>query len=232
MKHFLILTFVTLLQLVTITGCTKEQATGNNQPDSLGKSFLALGDSYTIGESVSSAERFPAQTISLLKDIGLYYAAPEYIAQTGWTSFDLQQAMLDTELKKKYDLVTLLIGVNDQFQGLDTSGYRKRFTQLLVKALQLAGNEVSHVFVLSIPDYGVTPYGGGSAIITKEINQFNAINQEIALAHQVTYINITPISRVAATDQTLTAYDGLHPSGKQYTLWAEQLAAAIKKIYI
>ncbi len=229
MKSVLLISLTLLIQLATIAGCTKEQTLGNNQLDSLGKSFLALGDSYTIGESVSSAERFPARTISLLNDIGLYYTAPQYIAQTGWTSFDLQQAMLDTVLKKKYDLVTLLIGVNDQFQGLDTSGYRKRFTQLLEKALQLTGNEVSHVFVLSIPDYGVTPYGSGSAIITKEINQFNAINKEIALAYQVTYINITPISRVAATDQTLTANDGLHPSGKQYKLWAEQLAAAIKK---
>ncbi len=231
MKSFLLLFFVILLQLVTITGCSKEQAPGKNPQDSLGKSFLALGDSYTIGESVSPAERFPAQTISLLKDIGLLFAAPQYLAQTGWTTFDLQQAIQETPLKKKYNLVTLLIGVNDQFQGLDTTGYRKRFTQLLEKAIQLAGNELTHVFVLSIPDYGVTPHGGGSVIISKEIDQFNAINKEIAIAHQVAYINITPTSRVAATDQTLTASDGLHPSGKQYKLWAEQLAAAIKKIY-
>ena len=196
-------------------------------PDSLSYHFLALGDSYTIGESVSSPERFPAQTVDLLKTTGIRMAAPQYIAQTGWTSQDLQNAVNRSGLPAAYDVVSLLIGVNDQYQGLDTAGYRKRFTQLLEQAISLTGGKAKNVFVLSIPDYGVTPFGGGSKKISKEIDDFNAINQEITRAYHVAYIDITPTSRLAANDQSLTANDGLHPSGKQYKLWAMKLAEAI-----
>jgi lysophospholipase L1-like esterase len=149
---------------------------------------------------------------------------PRYIARTGWTTADLQNAITGTRLQPPYDLVTLLIGVNDQFQGMDTAGYRSRFTQLLQKAIELAGAKISHVFVLSIPDYGVTPFGGGSAKISKEINEFNAINKAVTAAFKITYIDITPISRQAGTDQSLTAGDGLHPSAKQYQQWAMKLS--------
>ena len=146
-------------------------------PDSLSYSFLALGDSYTIGESVSSSERFPAQTADLLKTMGIRMGTPQYIAQTGWTSQDLQDAIKRSSLLTEYKVVSLLIGVNDQYQGLDTGAYRRRFSQLLEQALQLTGNRTKNVFVLSIPDYGVTPFGGGSKRISKEIDDFNAINK-------------------------------------------------------
>ena len=163
--------------LITVAGCTKQApATDNTTDDSLSKSYLALGDSYTIGESVSTQERFPAQTVAILKSHGARVAQPQYIARTGWTTTDLQDAINKTSLKTSYDLVSLLIGVNDQYQGLDTGGYRIRFTQLLQKAIQLAGNDKSRVFVLSIPDYSVTPFGGGSGKIKNEIDMFNAIN--------------------------------------------------------
>ena len=195
--------------------------------DSLSHPFLALGDSYTIGQSVERNERFPAQTAALLRGMGIQTGEPQYIAQTGWTSQDLQHAMKTTALLPEYAVVSLLIGVNDQFQGLDTGAYCKRFTQLLEKAIRLTGNRPQQVFVLSIPDYGVTPFGGGSKRISMEIDAFNAINKEVTLSHHVTYINITSISRMAANDQTLTANDGLHPSGKQYKLWAVKLAETI-----
>lgn len=214
--------------LITVAGCTKQApATDMITDDSLSKSYLALGDSYTIGESVLTQERFPAQTVSLLKSHGAHVAQPQYIARTGWTTADLQDAINKASLKSSYNLVSLLIGVNDQYQGLDTGGYRIRFTQLLQKAIQLAGNDKSRVFVLSIPDYSVTPFGGGSAKIKNEIDIFNAINKQVTVAYQVNYTDITPISREAANDPSLNANDGLHPSGKQYLRWSTLLEAAM-----
>lgn len=221
---------VSVFNLFSATGCTKQQQAQQIIPDSLSKSYLALGDSYTIGESVAVNERFPAQTVALLKSHGIHAADPEYIARTGWTTANLQDAISKTSLKSSYDLVSLLIGVNDQYQGMDTSGYRIRFTQLLQKAIQLSGNRTTHVFVVSIPDYGVTPFGGGSTRISKEIDVFNTINKQVTVSYHVSYIDITPISREAANDQSLTAGDGLHPSGKQYQRWAEKLEAAMLAI--
>lgn len=198
--------------------------------DTLSRPFLALGDSYTIGESVDRNERFPAQTAALLRAMGIQTAEPQYIAQTGWTSEDLQYAVKKAALLPEYTFVSLMIGVNDQFQGLDTLAYRQRFTQLLEHAIRLTGKMPHHVFVLSIPDYGVTPFGGGSKKISKEIDEFNAINKEISQRHHVTYLDITSISRLAANDASLTANDGLHPSGKQYRLWAMKMAEAIEGI--
>ena len=226
MKSLSILPLALLVQLTaffTASGCTREMAVTITTIDSTTKSYLALGDSYTIGESVASGDRFPAQTVALLKSHGVSVADPQYIARTGWTTEDLQNAINQSTLKTKYDIVTLLIGVNDQYQGLDTGSYRTRFTQLLQKAIQLAGNQTYRVFVLSIPDYGVTPFGGGSAKISKEIDAFNAINKQVTLAYHITYIDITPISREVPNDASLTANDGLHPSGKQYKQWAMKL---------
>lgn len=199
-------------------------------PDSLSHSSLALGDSYTIGESLGSQDRFPAQTTVLRKTMGIRAGPPQYIAQTGWTGSDLQNAISRSGPLSGYDIVSLLIGVNDQYRGLDTAGYRKRFTQLLQTAIQLAGNKTSHVFVLSIPDYGVTPLGGGLAKIGKEIDDFNAINRQITKATHITYIDIRHTSRLAANDQSLTASDGLHPSAKQYGLWEQKLAIPVHAV--
>ncbi len=218
------------LQITSLWGATDYRKAPQaliSLPDSLSRPFLALGDSYTIGESVDRNERFPAQTVILLKAMGIQTGEPLYIAQTGWTSKDLQNAIAKATLLPEYSVVSLLVGVNDQFQGLDTGAYRKRFIRLLEQAIRLSGNRPRQVFVLSIPDYGVTPFGGGSKRISKEIDEFNEINKEITLNHHVAYIDITSISRMAAKDPTLSANDGLHPSGKQYKLWAMKLAKAI-----
>lgn len=189
-------------------------------------SFMALGDSYTIGQSETAEARFPAQTVALLRARGMMVKDPVYIARTGWTTADLQDAIARYQPSLPYDIVTLLIGVNDQYQHLDTGGYRTRFTQLLRKAIEWAGNKKERVYVLSIPDYGVTPFGGHSARIGREIDDFNRINKEITMAHGVSYIDITPISR--EPDAALITSDSLHPSAKQYRRWAEKLAAAIR----
>ncbi len=193
-------------------------------------SFLSLGDSYTIGTSVTEAERFPAQTADLLRQQGLKIKEPRYIATNGWTTINLQNAINASDVKPVFDIVTLLIGVNDQYQGLDTSGYAIRFGQLLSKAIFLAGGKKERVFVLSIPDYSVTPFVSASnkALVRKEIDWFNAINKRITEANQVSYTDITQISREAETNPALIANDNLHPSGLQYKKWAMMLAPKIK----
>lgn len=193
--------------------------------------WLALGDSYTIGESVNENERFPAQTISLLKKDSLQFSTLQYIATTGWTTQNLLDAIAQQNLQNVFDVVSLLIGVNDQYQHLDTSGYRLRFTQCLQKAIALAGNKPKHVFVLSIPDYSVTPFAlnDDTALIRKAIDAFNAINKEITLSYKISYTDITPLTREAKNDASLIAGDGLHPSAKEYAKWAAVLAPKVEK---
>lgn len=230
MKSFytsLLLSAVLFISFLSVSGCTKQAASIMPSSDSLSRSYLALGDSYTIGESVSDAERFPAQTVSLLRSKGIRISEPSYVARTGWTTIDLSNAIAQSTLLGKYDVVSLLIGVNDQYQGLDTGGYRIHFTQLLQKSISLAGDRADHVFVLSIPDYSATPFGGGSAKIKKELEYFNNINSEVTLAWHISYTDIVSISRDAAADRSLVASDGLHPSAKQYQRWALLLADAM-----
>ena len=222
-----------LLQFISLfaaSGHRKQEVNTAKVTDSVAKSWLALGDSYTIGESVASSERYAAQTAALLKSQGIPASDLQYIARTGWTTLDLLDAISKTTLKPNYNIVSLLIGVNDQYQGLDTAGYRIHFTQLLQKAIQLAGDQITHVFVLSIPDYSVTPFGGGSVKIKNELDAFNSINKQVTLAYHICYIDITTASREAANDQSLTAKDGLHPSGKQYKQWALPLDAALLRV--
>jgi lysophospholipase L1-like esterase len=193
--------------------------------------WLALGDSYTIGQSVSETERFPAQTAALLKSDSLFFTAPDYIATTGWTTVNLLDAIAMQNPQGPFDIVTLLIGVNDQYQHLDINSYNANFTACLQKAITLAGNRKDHVFVLSIPDYSVTPFAQQSdtAQIHKEIDNYNAINKAITLSYKISYTDITPGTRDMKIDPSLIAYDGLHPAGKEYAKWAAQLAPAIAK---
>ncbi|MDB5281646.1 MAG: lysophospholipase [Bacteroidota bacterium] len=195
--------------------------------------MLCLGDSYTIGESVAESERFPVQAVDLLKKDGITIDNPIIIAKTGWTTDELAAAIKDKNLTGKYDYVTLLIGVNNQYRGRDAEEYRKEFDALLKTALNYANGQAAHVFVVSIPDWGATPFGAKDSHRTpeqigKEIDHYNAINKEESLKAKVNYIDITPISRKAKQDPELVAGDGLHPSGKMYTEWAKLLRVAIK----
>ncbi len=187
-------------------------------------SYLALGDSYTIGESVKESERWPVQLTKALTKKGVKVSAPRIIATTGWRTDNLKEAIIKAELKNNYDLVSLLIGVNNQYQGKPASQYAVEFEELLRMAIQLAKGKASNVFVVSIPDYGYTPFGiSKQETISKQIDEFNAINKRIAEECKVAYYNITDISRKGLTDPSLVAEDGLHPSGKMYADWVARM---------
>ncbi len=184
--------------------------------------FLALGDSYTIGESVAPAERWPVQLANLLRAEGIDLADPSIIATTGWTTDELWVAIDRANPQGPFDLVSLLIGVNNQYRGRDAEEYRAQFVQLLRRAISFAGGRTARVLVLSIPDWGVTPFAEGRdrAMIARRIDRFNVINREESVRLDVHYVDVTPISRKAAADPSLIAPDRLHPSGKMYVEWA------------
>jgi lysophospholipase L1-like esterase len=192
--------------------------------------YLALGDSYTIGEKVASEENFPSQVVQLLRHQKLDFAIPEIVAKTGWTTDELQAGIKNVSLKKKYDFVSLLIGVNNQYRGKTVADYILEFEVLLQKAISLAGDKAERVIVLSIPDWGVTPfaYGSNTKKIASEIDAFNKANKEIADKYHVHYVDITPGTRKAETDLSLLAEDELHPSAKEYKKWAVKVAEIIK----
>lgn len=188
--------------------------------------YLALGDSYTIGESVEEAERWPNQLAKLLE------RSPQFagggvevtsIARTGWTTDELWQGIQARTVSPPYDLVSLLIGVNNQYRGRDIEEYREQFAFLLGKSIEYAGGDANRVIVLSIPDWGVTPFAADQdgRQIAMEIDRFNAVNREETEKAGAHYVDITPISREAVHDAAWIAGDGLHPSGKMYTAWAE-----------
>jgi lysophospholipase L1-like esterase len=205
--------------------------TGRGELEPLSASFLALGDSYTIGESVSEGDRFPVQAVKLLNTQGFNFTAPEIIARTGWTTHDLLQAIDKKQLQHNFTVVSLLIGVNNQYQGRSLNEYKQEFRQLLEKAIVFANHQAQHVFVLSIPDYSVTPFAGhlNQAGIAAEIDRFNEENRIIAENYKVHYINITDASRKVRVQPDLLASDGLHYSGAAYLSWASLLVQEIKK---
>ncbi len=190
-------------------------------------SYLALGDSYTIGEAVDQKSSFPYQLSAQLSGYGVQ--SPAIIARTGWTADDLIAAINSSgKIGNTYDMVTLLIGVNDQYQGLSQDNYRIKFVQLLNMAISFAKGNKQQVFVVSIPDYGVTPFAqGAEATIGPQIDQFNAINKTESDKAGVNYINITPISKQAATNSALVANDGLHPSAQMYALWVQAIVPVV-----
>lgn len=191
--------------------------------------YLALGDSYTIGETVPIHDSFPYQTIQLLRKAGHHFQAPEIVAQTGWKSFELAEHILHTRLNETYDFVTLLIGVNNQYNNLSIDEFKTDLEFLLRKAVHLSGEKAGHVIVLSIPDWGVTPYAAkkDSKKISSEIDACNAICESVSKQFQTIFINITEESRKAKKDHTLLASDQLHYSRKEYAVWAEKVAGAI-----
>jgi len=188
--------------------------------------FLALGDSYTIGESVAVTDRWPVQLALQLRKNGIDLADPQIIAKTGWTTDELSSAIDAAKPNGPYALVTLLIGVNNQYRGRDAEQYRKEFAALLNRAIAFAGGDPKRVVVVSIPDWGVTPYAAGRdrRQIAAEIDHFNAINAAETKRAGARYADVTPVSRHAATDPTLVAPDGLHPSAAMYAQWVAVIA--------
>ncbi len=234
--NFLILTAVTILSLVSCSA-SDEIPVMNPEPEMENpapktRRYLALGDSYTIGEAVAADQRFPVQLQKKLAAEGFALASPEIIARTGWTTAELAGGIGLANLKSPYDLVTLLIGVNNQYRGLDTAEYRLQFRQLLGKAAVFSGNNYARVIVVSIPDYGYTPFGQSrdAAKTSREIDQFNRINYEETRKTPAEYVDITSISRQGIALPQLVATDGLHPSGEQYRQWVELIAPVAKNI--
>lgn len=194
-------------------------------------SYLALGDSYTIGEQVPFAENFPNQTVQLLRKTGFAFYGAEIIAKTGWTTDELSNAIEDTVTLETYDVVSLLIGVNNQYRGRSATEFKIEFEHVLQKAIQFAGNKPYRVFVLSIPDWGVTPFAEGRERkqIADEIDAYNYICESSAKEFQTSFINITRSQREDGNKTDFLAPDGLHPSGKEYKKWADKLTDAILK---
>jgi lysophospholipase L1-like esterase len=197
-------------------------------------SYLALGDSYTIGEQVLPEENFPNQTVVLLNQTEgstNHFTAPEIIAQTGWTTDELSIAIENTITLETYDVVSLLIGVNNQYRGRSATEFKIEFEHVLQKAIQFAANKPYRVFVLSIPDWGITPFAEGreQKQIAEEIDAYNYICETSAKEFQTNFINITPSQREDGDKTDFLAPDGLHPSGKEYKKWADKLTDAILK---
>ena len=186
-------------------------------------SFLALGDSYTIGESVPEEERWPVQLAKKMSENGVSVRDPRIIATTGWRTDQLKGAIESASgLGPKYDIVSLLIGVNNQYQGRSVESFAPEFEELLQIAIQQAGGDKDHVFVVSIPDYGKTPFGASKEEqIARELDDYNRVSKEISEKYGVAYYNITPISREAKENPELIAPDNLHPSGEMYRRWVE-----------
>lgn len=191
--------------------------------------YLAIGDSYTIGEQVAAEYNFPHQAVRLLNEQGISVAPPKIIAVTGWTTDELAAGIKAEDPKGPYDFVTLLIGVNNQYRGRSIEDYREEYTALLGQAIEFAGGSPKRVFVLSIPDWGVTPFAEGRdrEQIAKDIDAYNAAKKDITLAYNCHWLEITESTREHGTDESYLVEDKLHYSGKEYAVWAERLVSMI-----
>lgn len=202
--------------------------TSNETPDNPKYTYLALGDSYTIGESVRETERWPVQLTEQLRNRNYEMAAPMIIAKTGWTTSDLLRGMdQNLEVQRDFDLVSILIGVNNQYQGKLITEYEEELRQIFRRAINHSKTLEKGVFAVSIPDYGYTPFGSSNQEkISAEIDRFNQVFKRVADEFGVVFYNITPISRDSSNPE-LVASDGLHPSALQYQLWVESFVSQV-----
>lgn len=198
-------------------------------------SYLALGDSYTIGESVEPAGRWPMRLVAALRADGIAIGDPRIIATTGWTTDELSAAIDAAEpLGDDHALVSLLIGVNNQYRGRAVDEYAREFAILLERAIGFAGRRADRVFVLAIPDWGVTPFAAASgrdtAAIARELDAYNAAAAKICADRGVVFIDIAPVSRARGTEPAMLADDGLHPSAAMYAEWARLALPAVRRM--
>lgn len=192
--------------------------------------YLALGDSYTIGEGVAASENFPNQLVTRLRAAGADIAEAEIIARTGWTTDELRAALLERAPQGPYALVTLLIGVNNQYRGRAAESYRPEFIDLVERAIALANHQPERVIVLSIPDWGVTPFARGRQNVSAEIDAYNEINRAETTARGAQYLELTIASRRAGENAALLAADELHPSARMYREWVDALEPLARAI--
>lgn len=188
--------------------------------------FLALGDSYTIGEGVREEERWPNQLVRILADGGPQITDLQLVAQTAWTADELSDAIDQARPRGPFDLVTLMVGVNDQYRSRPVGAFAPEYRRLLTRAIGFAKGQTRRVIAISIPDWGATPFAQGRdrALIGREIEAYNRRSQELANRAGVAWVDVTPASRATLTDPSLVTADGLHPSGAMYARWAELIA--------
>ena len=190
--------------------------------------YLALGDSYTIGQSVDTLDRWPNLLRLKLENDGYSIEKTDIIAQTGWKTSDLLNAISDSSLED-YNLISLLIGVNNQFSSQPFETYTTEFDALLNQTIAAVG--ANRLFVVSIPDYGVTPFGSNnSETIATEIDAYNGYAKSRCDIFNIPFINITQISRELGDSEGALASDNLHPSSLQYVDWVEEIAPAVKEL--
>lgn len=215
--------FLIVFSVLIFTSCSNQKS--DSMPEN-GFIYLALGDSYTIGEAVNVNERWPVQLSQRLRNDSIQID-PVIVATTGWTTDELQSGIVKADVEGVYDFVSLLIGVNNQYRGYPIEQYEKEFKSLLDQAIKFAGGNPYNVMVVSIPDYGVTPFANKKMLdeekIARELDNYNAIAEKIAKLRDVKFINITPGSKMAKEDPLLITSDGLHPSGKMYEMWVDEM---------
>ncbi len=233
MQRILIIVLIALV----LYGCASIQKTAkqNQKMNQHIMTYLALGDSYTIGEGVALEERYPNQAVAILKEKGVIFSDPKTIAKTGWTTDELAKGIEAAEIDgNTYDMVTLLIGVNNQYRGRPIENYKLEFKSMLQQAITFAKGDEKHVVVLSIPDWGVTPFaserGSDQAKVAREIDEYNKAKKEICNQLGVVYIDITEHYRVYGMKPEGVVADKLHPSGWIYMHWAEQLVEVIGRM--
>ena len=213
--------------LATIIAATTAATTASRAQakDGARTGYLALGDSYTIGEGVDESGRWPVQLAAALRASGIAIGDPRIIATTGWTTDELSSAMDAAEPLGDWGFVSLLIGVNNQYRGRDVDDYLGEFARMLQRAIALAEGNAKRVLVLSIPDWGVTPFAFASGrdrqAIADDLDAYNAAARELCEAHGVAFVDITGISRDGGGEPVMLADDGLHPSAEQYARWAD-----------
>lgn len=210
---------------VLLVSCNSTLDVANNpEPENPDYTYLALGDSYTIGESVVETERWPVQLAEQLRGRGYKVAPPKIIAKTGWTTRNLLRGIEEElNVQRDFDLVSILIGVNNQYQGKPITEYEEDLRTVFRKAINHSKRREKGVFAVSIPDYGYTPFGSSNQEeITAEIDRFNKVYKRVADEFNVPFYNITPISRDAENNPDLVASDGLHPSGLMYKYWVDK----------
>lgn len=230
-------TLIILLCSCFLLACTTEQESNLNDDNIQPKPFvslkyLALGDSYTIGQSVCETCRFPVQLQDsirkeLLKDSDF---SVKIIAKTGWTTTNLIAAINDEKLNEDYDLVTLLVGVNNQYQKKSFAIYEKEFPELVHKAIALAKGKKSNLIVVSIPDYAFTPFGNGNTTISTELSKYNTFAQNYCKENNIEFVNITDITREGLSNPKLVASDGLHPSELAYSKFVSRILPKAKVV--
>ncbi|MCH7412549.1 SGNH/GDSL hydrolase family protein [Belliella sp. R4-6] len=226
--YFLIITLI-LFQF----GCSAVNTPTKNSSMDKQLTYLALGDSYTIGEGVDVADRYPNQAIKILSNDKLLFDNPKIIAKTGWTTDELAKGIKDASIEgQTFDLVTLLIGVNNQYRGRTIDNYREEFTDLLQKAIQFAKGDKNHVVVISIPDWGVTPFAADKSAdkdkVAQEIDLYNQAKKAICNEIGIAYIDITEHYRIHGMKPESVVSDNLHPSGMIYRHWAEGLVEVVR----